>query len=66
MFFVGKLSITFAFNSLYVYTAEVFPTRTRSSALAACSLIGRLGSVLAPQTPLLVILPYPTLHSLRA
>ncbi|CAG9787575.1 unnamed protein product [Diatraea saccharalis] len=53
MFFVGKLSITFAFNSLYVFTAELFPTATRSSALAACSLVGRIGSVLAPQTPLL-------------
>lgn len=54
MFFVGKLAITFAFNSLYVFTAELYPTHTRSSALAACSLVGRAGSVLAPQTPLLV------------
>nr|XP_049703476.1 organic cation transporter protein [Helicoverpa armigera] len=53
LFFVGKLAITFAFNSLYVYTAELYPTHARSSALAACSLVGRLGSVLAPQTPLL-------------
>lgn len=56
LFFVGKLAITFAFNSLYVFTAELYPTAARSSALAACSLIGRLGSVLAPQTPLLVCL----------
>ncbi|XP_075975003.1 organic cation transporter protein-like [Anticarsia gemmatalis] len=53
LFFVGKLAITFAFNSLYVFTAELYPTHARSSALAACSLVGRLGSVLAPQTPLL-------------
>ncbi|CAH2214263.1 jg17855, partial [Pararge aegeria aegeria] len=53
MFFAGKLAITFAFNSLYVFTAELFPTDTRSSALGAASLVGRLGSVLAPQTPLL-------------
>ncbi|KAI5633336.1 sugar transporter domain-containing protein [Phthorimaea operculella] len=53
MFFLGKLAITYAFNSVYVYTAELFPTATRSSALAACSLVGRLGSILAPQTPLL-------------
>ncbi|XP_063362491.1 organic cation transporter protein-like [Cydia amplana] len=53
LFMVGKLTITFAFNALYVFTAELFPTATRSSALAACSLVGRLGSVLAPQTPLL-------------
>ncbi|XP_026753260.3 organic cation transporter protein-like [Galleria mellonella] len=53
LFFVGKLAITFAFNSVYVFTAELFPTHARSSALAACSLIGRVGSILAPQTPLL-------------
>ncbi|CAB3246743.1 unnamed protein product [Arctia plantaginis] len=53
LFFVGKLAITFAFNSLYVFTAELYPTYARSSALAASSLVGRLGSVLAPQTPLL-------------
>ncbi|XP_045769544.1 organic cation transporter protein-like isoform X2 [Maniola jurtina] len=54
-FFVGKLAITFAFNSLYVFTAELFPTDARSSALGAASLVGRLGSVLAPQTPLLIL-----------
>ncbi|XP_022121629.2 organic cation transporter protein [Pieris rapae] len=53
MHFVGKLAITFAFNSLYVFTAELFPTDARSSSLAAASLVGRIGSVLAPQTPLL-------------
>ncbi|CAK1555048.1 unnamed protein product [Leptosia nina] len=51
--FAGKLFITFAFNSLYVFTAEMFPTSARSSALAAVSLVGRIGSILAPQTPLL-------------
>lgn len=54
LFFLGKLAITFAFNSMYVFSAELFPTRVRSSALGACSLLGRLGSILAPQTPLLV------------
>ncbi|XP_050348279.1 organic cation transporter protein-like [Nymphalis io] len=55
LFFVGKLAITFAFNSLYVFTTELFPTGVRSSALAAVSLVGRLGSILAPQTPLLSV-----------
>lgn len=54
LFFVGKLAIAFAFNSLYVFTVELYPTHARSSALAACSLVGRIGSALAPQTPLLV------------
>ncbi|CAH0682900.1 unnamed protein product [Spodoptera exigua] len=62
MFFMGKLSITFAFNSLYVFTAELYPTHTRSSALAACSLVGRAGSILAPQTPLLSMYLQATLY----
>ncbi|XP_041980241.1 organic cation transporter protein-like [Aricia agestis] len=53
LYFVGKLAISFAYNSLYVFVAELFPTAVRSSALAACSLVGRAGSALAPQTPLL-------------
>ncbi|KAM3955702.1 organic cation transporter protein [Aphomia sociella] len=55
LFFLGKLAISFAFNSIYVFTAELFPTHARSTALAACSLVGRIGSILAPQTPLLSV-----------
>ncbi|XP_026319221.1 solute carrier family 22 member 15-like [Hyposmocoma kahamanoa] len=62
LFFLGKLAITFAFNSMYVFTAELFPTRTRSSALAACSLVGRLGSIAATQTPLLSMYVQATLY----
>ncbi|GBP80791.1 hypothetical protein EVAR_54236_1 [Eumeta japonica] len=54
LFLAGKLAVTFAFNGLYIHTTELFPTETRSSALSACSLVGRVGSILAPQTPLLV------------
>ncbi|CAG5059236.1 unnamed protein product [Parnassius apollo] len=49
----GKFFITLAYNSLYVFAAEVFPTDYRTSLLAACSTIGKIGSTLAPQTPLL-------------
>lgn len=41
-------------NALYVYSAELFPTRARHRLLAACSTLGRLGAILAPLTPLLV------------
>ncbi|XP_068633971.1 organic cation transporter protein-like [Battus philenor] len=53
LYFVGKLGVTAALNSLYVFTTELFPTAVRGRALAASSLLGRIGSVLAPQTPLL-------------
>ncbi|XP_063829913.1 organic cation transporter protein-like [Ostrinia nubilalis] len=49
----GKFFITLAYNSLYVFAAEVFPTNYRTSLLAICSTIGRIGSTVAPLTPLL-------------
>ncbi|XP_059062086.1 organic cation transporter protein-like [Achroia grisella] len=49
----GKFFITLAYNSLYVFAAEVFPTNYRTTLLAMCSTIGRIGSTVAPQTPLL-------------
>ncbi|XP_013173643.1 PREDICTED: organic cation transporter protein-like [Papilio xuthus] len=53
LFLVGKVGATMALNALYVYTAELFPTRARQRLLAACSTCGRLGAILAPLTPLL-------------
>lgn len=43
-----------AFATIYVYTAELFPTTLRHSLLGICSMTGRVGSILSPQTPLLV------------
>lgn len=54
-FLVGKFAITASFSILYIYTTEIFPTGMRNSMMNSCSMIGRLGSMLAPQTPLLVI-----------
>lgn len=54
LFLAGKMGATMALNALYVYTAELFPTRARQRLLAACSTCGRVGAILAPQTPLLV------------
>lgn len=57
-FLVGKFAITASFNILYVYTTEIFPTRLRNGMMSTCSMVGRLGSMLAPQTPLLVSFLY--------
>ncbi|KAL4709585.1 hypothetical protein ACJJTC_007316 [Scirpophaga incertulas] len=48
LYLTGKAGATMALNALYVYTAELFPTRARHRLLAACSTAGRLGAVLAP------------------
>ncbi|XP_026744580.1 organic cation transporter protein-like [Trichoplusia ni] len=59
---IGKLCISMAFSSIYIYTSELFPTQARHSLLAFCSMIGRIGALVAPQTPLLMAvmesLPY--------
>ncbi|CAK1555046.1 unnamed protein product [Leptosia nina] len=53
LFLAGKAGATMALNALYLYTAELFPTRARQRLLAACSTCGRIGAILAPQMPLL-------------
>ncbi|KAL0104135.1 hypothetical protein PUN28_017089 [Cardiocondyla obscurior] len=53
LYMAGKLCITVAFATVYVYTAELFPTTLRHSLLGICSMTGRIGSILSPQTPLL-------------
>lgn len=42
-----------SFGTLYIYTVEIFPTNLRQSLLSVCSMFGRIGSMVAPQTPLL-------------
>ncbi|XP_023305322.2 solute carrier family 22 member 3 [Lucilia cuprina] len=53
LFLIGKLTITASFQVLYFFTSEIFPTNLRNSLLSFCSMMGRFGSMLAPQTPLL-------------
>lgn len=52
-FLLGKFSITVAFTVVYIYTTEMFPTNLRHSLLGCCAMCGRVGSIVAPQTPLL-------------
>ncbi|XP_022216882.2 solute carrier family 22 member 3 [Drosophila obscura] len=53
LFLAGKLTITASFQVLYFFASEIYPTNLRNSLLSFCSMMGRFGSMLAPQTPLL-------------
>ncbi|XP_050349946.1 organic cation transporter protein-like [Nymphalis io] len=55
LYLSGKFSITVSYSSVYIYVSEVFPTNVRQSLLAVCSSLGRVGSTLAPLTPLLTL-----------
>ncbi|KAJ2951327.1 hypothetical protein O0L34_g5728 [Tuta absoluta] len=51
LYMVGKFSISCVGTSLYVFTAELYPTQYRHRLVAFCSTMGRFGSILAPLTP---------------
>ncbi|KOB79380.1 Organic cation transporter [Operophtera brumata] len=55
VYMVSKLMCSFYFGITYMYTSELFPTYTRNSMHALCSSLGRIGSIIAPQTPLLMV-----------
>ena len=45
---LAKLGAAAAVYLCFMYTAELFPTIVRNTALGACSAAGRVGGVLAP------------------
>lgn len=54
LYLLGKFGSTVAFTVCYIISSELFPTPLRHSLIGACSMFGRLGSMTAPQMPLLV------------
>ena len=45
---VGKFGSAAAFSNVFLYTAELFPTSMRNSAVGMCSTLARFGGILAP------------------
>ncbi|XP_045769456.1 organic cation transporter protein-like [Maniola jurtina] len=50
-YLLGKMAVTIAMASLYLYTSELYPTEYRHTFLAFSSTVGRLGGIAAPLTP---------------
>ena len=44
----AKLGAAAAFNVTFMYTAQLYPTSIRNSAVGTCSTIARVGGMLAP------------------
>ena len=40
--------MTSAFATIYLYTSELFPTSVRNLCLGLSSMVGRVGSIMAP------------------
>ncbi|XP_014287987.1 organic cation transporter protein [Halyomorpha halys] len=61
LYLAGKCAITISFTVLYVCASEMFPTTIRNSLMGFCSTLGRFGSMIAPQMPLLAAYVDPVL-----
>jgi len=56
---VGKLSISFAFSVIYIYSTELFPTCVRNIGLGVSSVCARCGGIISPFIPTLAFLASP-------
>ncbi|CAH0719760.1 unnamed protein product, partial [Brenthis ino] len=54
IFLLGKFGISIVLTSVYLFTSELYPTEYRHSLLAFSSMVGRIGSITAPLTPILM------------
>ncbi|XP_068202333.1 solute carrier family 22 member 7-like [Palaemon carinicauda] len=45
---IGKMSMTAAFHLVFIFTAELYPTRNRSTALSLVNIASRFGSITSP------------------
>lgn len=45
---VGKMAITAAYQIIYLYASEVFPTEVRQRGMGTATMVAKVGSMAAP------------------
>ena len=45
---LGKLAITSSYGTVYIFSAELFPTSVRNVGMGAASMSARLGGIICP------------------
>lgn len=48
MAMIGKYSVALSYSVLRLYSNEIFPTSIRNTCMGLCSMIGRVGVMIAP------------------
>ena len=60
---LGKLAITSSYGTVYIFSAELFPTVVRNVGMGTASLNARIGGILCPYINMLRWNLHPSLNS---
>ncbi|XP_059089159.1 organic cation transporter protein-like [Tigriopus californicus] len=49
LFLLGKMGVTCAFGTVYLFTSELYPTTLRTLGVGFSSMFGRIGAIISPE-----------------